>query len=75
MDANEFLWPEVPVEHNGQRLPLFPQGLGLAEVVDACLFHGETAGTIVAPVSSIDGDKTYAAEKDRRKRLFPHPKK
>lgn len=73
LNANEFLWPEVPVEHNGQRVPSFPQGLGLAEVVGACLYHGETADTIVAPDRSIDADKTYAAEKDRRRRLFPHP--
>jgi hypothetical protein len=75
LDANDFLWPLVPVERNGQRLPIFPRGLRLAEAVDACLYYGDTDGTLVVPDPSIDADKIYAAEKDRRRGLFPRPKR
>jgi hypothetical protein len=75
LNANDFLWPLVPVERNGQRLPIFPKGLALSEAVDAFLYYGETDGKLVGPDPEIDADKIYAAEKDRRRGLFPRPKR
>jgi hypothetical protein len=69
LEANEFLAGPLHIP-----FPLFPVGLGIGEVADACVYRGQIADKRVAPDPSIAADTVYAAEIDRRRGLAPRPK-
>lgn len=70
LDANEFIGSQLHLPFR-----LFPDGLGIGDVADACVYHGETADTTVNPDPSVEADRAYGAEKDRRGRLRQHPQR
>ena len=68
LDANQFIGRDVPVR-------LFPEGLGMGEVADACVYSGRSPDRTIGPDRSGDADPDYVAEKERRRRLMPRPRK
>jgi len=68
LDANRFIGRDVPVR-------LFPEGIGMGEVADACIYSGRSPDRAIGPDPSADADPDYVAEKERRRRLMPGRKK
>ncbi|PYX85257.1 MAG: hypothetical protein DMG70_04315 [Acidobacteria bacterium] len=64
LDANEFIGRDIPVT-------LFPQGLGMGEVVDACLYSGRAPDTTIRPQTPTESDPAWDAERNRRRALAP----
>ena len=64
LDANEFIGRDIPVK-------LFPQGIGIGEVVDACLYSGTTPDENVTPRTPTESDPAWEAELKRRRALAP----
>ena len=63
LDANEFIGRGVPVK-------LFPAGLDIGQVVDACVYSGQQEDTAIAPYAP---DPIYEKEKQRRRAFMPQP--
>jgi hypothetical protein len=68
LDANEFIGRELPVK-------LFPDGLGMAGVADACIYTGRTPDTRLSLNMSEPKDPAWQAEQERRRALMPHPRR
>jgi hypothetical protein len=64
LDANEFIGRGVPVK-------LFPAGLGIGQVADACVYSGQKEDTAIAPSPP---DPIYEKEKQRRRAFTPQPR-
>ena len=56
--------PVVPVK-------LFPEGLGIAAVADACVYSGKRPDTMIGSNTAEDKDREWKAEKERRRALLP----
>jgi hypothetical protein len=65
LDANEFIGRGVPVK-------LFPAGLGIGHVADACVYSGQQEDTAIAPYPP---DPIYEKEKQRRRAFMPQPRR
>ena len=65
LDANEFIGRGVPVK-------LFPAGLGIGHVVDACVYSGQQVETAITPSPP---DPVYEKEKQRRRAFMPQPRR
>jgi hypothetical protein len=65
LDANEFIGRGLPVK-------LFPAGLGIGQVADACIYSGRRPDTPIAPYSP---DAAYEKEKERRRGFMPRPRR
>jgi hypothetical protein len=64
LDANEFIGRDIPVK-------LFPPGLGIGEVVDACVYSGTAPDENVTPHTPTKSDPAWDAEQNRRRALAP----
>ena len=65
LDANEFIGRGIPVK-------LFPAGLGIGQVVDACIYSGQQEDATIAPYPP---DPAYEKEKQRRRGFMPQPRR
>jgi hypothetical protein len=61
LDPNEFIGEPLRLVFQ-----LFPHGVTLAEVTDACVYRGQASDTTVNPDPAVEADKIYAAEKECR---------
>lgn len=68
LDANAFLGRDVPVE-------LFPEGLGMGKVADACIYTGQQPDAVVPVPAMPDRDPAWMAELERRRALMPRPRR
>jgi hypothetical protein len=65
LDANEFIGRGVPVK-------LFPVGLGIGHVANACVYSGQKEDTAIAPYPP---DPVFEKEKQRRRAFMPQPRR
>ena len=65
LDANEFIGRGIPVK-------LFPTGLGIGHVADACVYSGRQEDIAIAPYPP---DPVYEKEKQRRRAFMPQPRR
>jgi hypothetical protein len=70
LDPNEFIAAPFHLPFR-----LFPPGVTLAEVADACVYRGQSPDTTVNPGPDVEFDKIYAAEKARRRGLVAPAKR
>ena len=68
LDANQFVGRDVPVK-------LFPEGLGIAAVADACVYSGKRPDTMIGSNTAEDKDREWKAEKERRRALLPRQRR
>ena len=69
LDPNEFIGEPLHLPFR-----LFPPGVTLAEVADACVYRGQTPDT-TGSANSDEADPAYAAEIARRRSLIAPPKR
>ena len=68
LGANQFIGRDVPVR-------LFQESLGVGEVVDAFVYSGRAQDRMIGPDTGAGADPDYVAEKERRRRLMPGPRR
>jgi hypothetical protein len=70
LDPNEFIGEPLHLPFR-----LFPPGVTLAEVADACVYRGQTPDTTASANPAVEADPAYAAEIARRRSLIAPPKR